>query len=347
VIPHNRPTLGCAEQEAATRVLASGWVAQGREVKAFEEEVCQYLGLDSAHAVALSSGTAALFMALWALRAKAKRVAIPVYSCAALRNAVIMAGGEPVPIDVEQDSPNIDLNEAVSAGADLIVAAHMFGMPSPWDNRKIPVPIIEDCAQAFGARIDGQAVGLNGAVGIFSFYATKMLTSGGQGGMLVSVDRSLVDEVRDYREFDCRQDRAARFNFQMTDLQAAIGRAQLTRIDDFISARRQTYRRYVAAGLALWTIVSGVGVESCHYRAIIRSQDPASLIADLERGGVRAIVPIADWELLADTEGFPRALSLARNTVSIPIHPSLTQDEITHVTRIASMVHSLDELRPL
>jgi perosamine synthetase len=333
LIPHNQPTLGHAEQEAAMRVLSSGWVAQGREVQAFEDEVCRYLGLGSAHAVAVSSGTAALFMALWVLHAKGKRVAVPAYSCAAVRNAVIMAGGEPIPIDVEQDSPNIDLEQAVDARADLIIAAHMFGIAARWDSRKIDVPIIEDCAQAFGARIDGRAVGVNGAVGIFSFYATKMLTSGGQGGMLVSANKSLVDAVRDYREFDCRRDRTPRFNFQMTDLQAAVGRAQLSQIDWFLARRKHTYGRYLSVGLPLWPEPPHSGIESCHYRAVIRVTNPHSVIARCEQAGIRAIVPIEDWELLDDTDKLLRARSLARNTVSIPIYPSLADSVIPDVAR--------------
>jgi len=340
VIPHNQPTFGDAECQAAIRVLDSGWVAQGREVQALEDEVCRFLGLGSGHAVALSNGTTALFLALWALGARDKRIAIPVFSCAAVRNAVIMAGGFPVSIDVAYDSPNIDLEAAAASGADLIVAAHIFGTPSRWDMGRLAVPIIEDCAQAFGARIDGRAVGLNGTVGIFSFYATKMITTGGQGGMLVSADASLVDAVRDYRQFDCRRDRAPRFNFQMTDLQAAVGRAQLSRIDEFIDARRQTREHYVAAGLPLWHVACDTGIAACHYRAVLRSSDPTSLIAGFGASGVRAIVPIADWELLGDPMEFPRALSLARSTVSIPIHPSLTRDDIAQITRIGSLLQS-------
>ena len=91
MIAHNKPTLGEAERAAAIRALESGWIAQGREVEALEEEACEFLGLGTGHAVALSSGTAALYLALWVLDARRKRVAIPVYSCAALRNAVVMA----------------------------------------------------------------------------------------------------------------------------------------------------------------------------------------------------------------------------------------------------------------
>jgi perosamine synthetase len=336
VIPHNRPTLGEMEREAAARVLSSGWIAQGPEVEAFEAEICAYLGLAAGHAVALSSGTAALFMALWALAAKGKRVAIPVYSCAALRNAVIMAGAEPVPIDVADDSPNIDLQQAVRAPVDLIIAAHMFGVPGRWHGKATSIPVIEDCAQAFGARVDGQPVGMSGTVGVFSLYATKMLTSGGHGGMLVSSDRSLVDAVRDYRQFDGRRDRLPRFNLQMTDLQAAVGRAQLSQIDTFIRQRKEIHARYCAAGLSLWPAASLPGIEPCYYRAIIRVADPIAAIARLEQNAIRAIIPIADWELLDEPEKFPRAAALAHGTVSVPIYPSLTEHEIAVIIRTAT-----------
>ena len=339
MIPHNKPTIGRAEQEAATRVLASGWLAQGAEVEAFEREICAYLGLREGCAVALSSGTAALFAALLALQARGKRVAIPAYSCAALRNAVIMAGGEPAAIDIAHQSPNVDLELAVKCNAEIIIVAHMFGIPLRWHRGAISVPVIEDCAQAFGARIDGRAVGLSGTVGVFSFYATKMLTSGGQGGMVVSSDRSLADAVRDYRQFDCRHDRAPRFNLQMTDLQAAVGRAQLSQIDEFLRKRKETYARYAAEGIHLWPLPSDTGLEPCYYRAVIRAPDPAKAIARFEENAIGAIVPIADWELLEDPERVPRAAALARSTLSIPIHPSLTERQTVTIIATASTLN--------
>jgi perosamine synthetase len=327
--------LGNAEKNAALRALDSGWVAQGREVEAFESEVCGYLGLDERCAVALSSGTAALFMALWALGAKGKRVAIPVYSCAALRNAVVMAGAQPVAIDVESDSPNIDLSALPPIGVDLIVAAHMFGFPSRWAREFNSIPVIEDCAQALGARIDGIPVGVNGTAAVFSFYATKMLTSGGQGGMLVSRERSMVDAVRDYRQFDSRHDRVPRFNLQMTDLQAAIGRAQLAQLGTFIDRRKEIQNRYSAAGIPLW-LSAAAGREPNHYRAIIEHPDTTAAIEQLERDGVRAIVPIHDWELIDNAERFPRAAALCRRTLSLPTYPLLTSAEVLKVIQAAS-----------
>lgn len=343
MIPHNRPTLGQAELEGTARALRRGWLAEGPEVEAFEAEVCAYLGLGAGCAVALSSGTAALFMALWVLAAKAKRVAIPVYSCAALRNAVIMAGAEPLAIDTGHDSPHIDLEQAELAAVDLLIAAHMFGVPVRLPTATA-MPIIEDCAQAFGARIDGRPVGVTGKVGVFSFYATKMITSGGQGGMLVSGDKSLVDAVRDYRQFDGRRDHRPRFNLQMTDLQAAVGRAQLSQIDAFIAKRREVHTRYCAAGLSLWPPRSSADKEASYYRAIMRVVDPTAAIARLEHKGIRAIVPIADWELLEAPENFPRAAALARSTVSIPLYPSLTPHEIDTVIAAAATPNFIAEL---
>jgi perosamine synthetase len=335
VISHNRPTLGTTEKEAALRVLDSGWVAQGREVEAFEAEVCAYLGLDERCAVALSSGTSALFMALWALGVRGKRVAIPVYSCAALRNAVVMAGAQPVAIDVESDSPNIDFAAIPRDGADVIVAAHMFGFPSRWAREFNSMPVIEDCAQALGARVDGNPVGLNGTCAVFSFYASKMLTSGGQGGMLASREKSIIDAVRDYRQFDSRHDRLPRFNLQMTDLQAAIGRAQLAQLGTFIQRRKEIQNRYVAAGIPLW-FSPAAGCEPNHYRAIMEHQDTSVAIEQLKLDGIHAIVPICDWELLDDTERFPRAAALCQRTISLPTYPLLTSAEVLKVIRAAS-----------
>ncbi len=102
MILHNKPTFGKEEEQAAIRVIRSGWVAQGKEVESFENEFCNYLGLPDGHAVALSSGTAALFMALWVLKAKGKKVAFPVYSCSALRNAVAMTGADEILSDIRR-----------------------------------------------------------------------------------------------------------------------------------------------------------------------------------------------------------------------------------------------------
>jgi perosamine synthetase len=329
MIPHNRLALGAEEIEAAARAMRSQWLAQGEEVRRFEEEFCDYLSLPSGNAVAVSSGTAALFLALWSLETRGQEVAFPVYACSALRNAVAMAGARQTLVDVSPGSPNIDPAAAARLVAGIVIAPHMFGLPM--DLRCMEGKrIVEDCAQSLGASAAGRKTGLLGCVGIYSFYATKMITSGGQGGMLVSNDSALVEAVRDYRNFDCRRDEKIRFNFQMTDLQAAIGRAQLAKLPFFIERRADIYSRYSAVGCDLLDIPKDhVDFEPVRYRAVMRTERPREIIRALANQGITAIVPIEDWELAGKDEGrFPNAMNLTRNTVSLPVYPSLTDREV-------------------
>jgi perosamine synthetase len=194
------------------------------------------------------------------------------------------------------------------------------------------VAVIEDCAQALGARIDGKPVGRQGKLAIFSFYATKMITSGGQGGMVVSAQRDVVEQIRDYRQFDCRHDRLSRFNFQMTDVQAAIGRVQLARLDEFVDKREAIFSRYKRAGLELLQ-ADGHGLEPVRYRAVLRCRQPEKLIRRLHDAGIDSIVPIEDWELLDETAKLPNAYQLSKNTVSLPIYPALKMKEVDLIAR--------------
>lgn len=331
MIPHNRPTIGKAEKSAASRVLGSQWLAQGGETEAFEDEFCASLGLPSGHAVAVSSGSAALYLALWGLGAEGKRVCFPGYACSALRNAVALAGATQLVGDVAAGTPNLDLG-AIPEESDIVILPHMFGIPARMDKVPKDIPVIEDCAQALGAMVDGRPVGNQGKLAIFSFYATKMITTGGQGGMVVSRDRDLVDAVRDYRQFDCRHDRRTRFNFQMTDVQAAIGRAQLARLSDFVSRREEIFARYKQAGIPLLDSPDE-GLKPVRYRAIWRREEPQPVIDALREAGIGSIVPIEDWELLDAAERLPNAYQMTQQTVSLPIYPSLKNKELNSIVR--------------
>lgn len=329
LLPHNKPTLGKEEEQAAIRVIRSGWIAEGKEVESFEGEFCEFLGLPAGHAVALSSGTAALFMALWVLGAKGKRTAYPVYACSALRNAVALAGGEEVVIDTAPDSPNMDLSVLKKTGAHIAVIPHMFGIPADISGLD-GIDVIEDCAQSLGAIAKGVKTGLNGRAGIYSFYATKLITSGGNGGMFVSKDKALSDAVRDYREFDQRRDDKRRFNFQMTDLQAAIGREQLKKLPWFLARREEIFSIYKDAGLKLLDSLD-TNFIPVRYRAVLLTPLPRKIIDSLSKVGVKAIVPVEDWELLGETEKYPSALRLTKETVSLPLYPSLDNVDIKKI----------------
>ncbi len=326
MIPHNKPTMGIEEEEAVIRVLRSSCLVGGNETEQFENEFCNFVGLPKGHAVAVSSGTAALYLALWVLEGDKKTISFPGYVCSALRNATNMIGGNEEIIDIKKESPNIKFEEIKKES--IAIIPHMYGIPV--DVTKIQnMNIIEDCAQSLGAKINGISVGLYGNAGIFSFYATKLMTSGGHGGMYVSKDKKLVDRVRDYREFDYRHDQKKRFNFQMTEIQAAIGREQLKKLPKFLERREEIFQKYKKAGLELLDVGKNQNhLSPVRYRAVIKTEEPNKIIKSLESVGVKAIVPTEDWELLGKHELLPNAVELSRKTVSLPIYPTLTDEEI-------------------
>jgi len=329
MIPHNLPSLGIEEEEAASGVLRSGWVAQGSEVEAFENELCDFFGIPNGHAVALASGSAALYLAMWVLDGNDKRFGLPVYACSSLRNAVGLVKGHPIYFDCNENSPNMDISAAINSNIDILVAPSMFGIPI-----EIPryrnVKIIEDIAQSIGALSNGQRIGLRGELGICSFYATKMITSGGQGGAIISRDKNLISEIRDYRKFDCRRDEKLRFNFQMTDLQASIGRIQLKKLPFFIESRERIFARYCDAGFPMLENNSAENV-SIRYRAIIRTLESKKIIEILKADGINAIIPIEEYELLDNTRCYSVASNLACTSVSLPCYPSLSEENQSRI----------------
>tara|TARA_B100000989_G_scaffold50276_1_gene33238 strand:+ start:15506 stop:16525 length:1020 start_codon:yes stop_codon:yes gene_type:complete len=336
MILHNKPFLGSEEKKAVFKVLSSQRVSQGEEVLNFENDLCNFFGLPEGHAVVVSSGSSALFLALWALKGKGKKVGFPVYSCAALRNAVGMLGSEEVFLDCAEDSPNINFNEAEKKGIDILMAPSMFGIPIELPNKR-NYQVIEDLAQSFGAKVEGELIGLRGEVGICSFYATKMFTSGGQGGAIISKDKKLIDNIRDYREFDCRDDTKLRFNFQMTDLQAAIGRVQLKKLPVFIKQREKWFNIYKDFNLNLIES-KNKNYTPVRYRIVHQCTNPHEVIESLSKKNIKAIIPIEEKELLDKSKKYFFALKLAHSTVSLPAHLALSENQIRKIAEIVKSV---------
>ena len=333
MIPHNRPTLGARESKAAAQALESNWVAQGPNVAAFEAEVAEYMGVPQGGVVAVSSGSAALFLAMWVLNVTS--VTLPTYACAALRNAAGLLAADVTYVDCSPDSPNLDWEAAIASRADGIVAASMFGIPTSIGQS--PQLVIDDVAQAFGSTQGGSAIGLRGSVGVCSFSATKVITTAGQGGALVTADRALADAVRDYLQFDARPDSRIRFNFQMTDVQAAVGRVQLTRISEFLERRESIFQSYAGLGLDLMGVDFAEGTIA-RYRAVIECDHQRAMIESLCRAGISAIVPVERHELLGGVVGYPNALRLADRAVSLPLYPSLSDGDVVFIARTAMEV---------
>ncbi|MBE4907142.1 DegT/DnrJ/EryC1/StrS family aminotransferase [Bacillus luteolus] len=335
LIPHNKPTIGIQEEKAAINVLRSGWLAGGSEVQKFENEFCEYLGFPRGHAVAVSSGTAALYLALWSLDSQGKRVAFPAYTCSALRNATAMAGGIEMLVDNNETSHNMNCDLLNKLRPDIAIIPHMYGIPQNLTKLPKNIKIIEDCAQSLGAKVNGIPAGLQGDIGIYSFYATKVITSGGQGGMVVSKDKVIIDRIRDYRLFDQRKDHAHRFNFQMTDLQAAIGRVQLSKLPSFIKRREEIFQLYKKAGFPLLEEHSS-DLQPIRFRAIIKTRHQQKLLDGLEKANIKATIPLKAEELLGPGHLYHHSFDWTQSTVSLPIYPSLKNEEVERVIEAVS-----------
>lgn len=320
---------------AVARVVRSGQVAQGPEVAAFELELARRLGVEAVAAV--SSGSAALELALRALGiGPGHEVIIPTYACDALHHAVRRCRAEPVLADADPVTLSLDPEDALrrrTRRTGAVIVPHAFGLavdPSPF--RALEVPVVEDCAQALGVRVDGREVGSLGDLAVCSFYATKLLTTG-EGGA-VAGSAALVARVRDGREYDEREDLGERFNYKLTDLQAALGRSQLRRLEEFLVRRRRVAARYRArlGGLPLDLPPEGPGGHAYHRFVVVLDRPVDALIVHLARRGVVARRPVfRPLHRALGLTGYPVADRLWARALSLPCYPSLTESEVDRV----------------
>ena len=329
MIFHNRPTVGKKEIYAVKKAISSGYLSQGKEVSKFERHFANYMGIDEKNVVAVSNGTSALYLALWALGAKNKKTIYPTYSCSSIRNASALIGAKEKLCDVEMNSPNMSpLN---GKEGDIIIAPHMYGFPINLLKRK-GIIIIEDVCQSLGSTTKGKPLGLLGDLSIFSFYATKMITSCGQGGMIISKDKYLIKEIVDYVNFDNRRDKKKRFNFQMSDVQAAMGRVQFSRLNEFIEKRDKIFRYYKDLGLPLIDIkYKNENTSSVRYRIILMCKNPELIKRKLFLKNIAVINPLETQELLSENKQFKFAKKLTKSTISLPCYPSLKKSELIKI----------------
>lgn len=336
-IPHSRPSLGEAEAKAVAEVVRGGWIAQGRQVAAFEQAMAKVTG--QAQGVAVSSGTAALYLALMALGIGADdEVVIPSYVCTALWHAVRLTGAKPVLVDTEpatyQPSPQA-VARALTRRTKAMIVPHMFGLPADVLTMKSHgIPLIEDCAQTLGVTVRGTPIGGTGELAVCSFYATKLLTAG-EGGMILGRDESLMSRVRALRQYDQQDALDQAFNYKMTDIQAALGLCQVARLESFRARRRTIAARYHEAvrqvGLTPPTVPPGL--EHGYFRYVVRLPKPVDPALDRARdlgiGCGRPVDPPIHRYL--GLSGFPETDTAWERALSIPLYPALTDDEVDRV----------------
>ena len=341
IIPHSKPTIDQSDMEAVSAILKSGLIAQDAIVERFERKFASYNGVRGG--VAVSSGTAALHLALLALgTGPGHEVIIPSYSCMALYNAVSYTGAKSVLADTVRDGWNMDpewvenyLRGQKKSNVRAIVVVHLFGSPANLEefmrlSEKYSVPIIEDCAQATGSNYKGKKAGSFGKVSVFSFYATKVMTTG-EGGMVLSNSKKVLDTIRDLREYDGKRDNRLRFNYKMTDFQAALGISQLKRLPEFIIKRKALAKKY-AEGLNNHSVSlpgSQYPAEDIFYRYVLRMKHSAAFIREMEKKGIICRKPVfMPIHRIIKQRLLPNAEKIWREAVSLPVYPSLGETDL-------------------
>jgi perosamine synthetase len=340
-IPHSMPTLGREEIEGLQEVLATGRIATGEEVTKFEREMASYLNFEGA--AATSSGTAALHLSLLALGVKeGNEVIIPSFTCTALLNAVYHCRATPLIVDVDDETMSISLaatRKALNKKTAAIIIPHMFGHPVEDMNDFLALgpPVIEDCAQSLGATHHGRMTGRGGTVAMFSFYATKVITTG-QGGMVASRNEKILEEIKDLREYDKKDDYKIRYNFCMTNLQGKMGSIQLAKLPSFLKAREeraQLYDKHIQ-GLEGVTVPQPGGI---YYRYVVRIQGGKlqQIIERLHREGIEAQRPVFyPLHRFLGLDGFKATEKVYAEALSLPLYPRLEPEAIQSIAHCLS-----------
>ena len=368
MIPISKPYLGDAELEAVRAPLESGWLVQGPRVAEFEERFAAFCGIE--HAVATTSCTTALHAAVHALGAgPGDEVIVPAFTWIATPNAVAYTGATPVFCDIDLATFNLDpaaLDAAVSERTVGIVPVHLFGRLAPMvaaTARRHGLWVLEDAACAFGARRGDTHAGAFGAGGCFSFHPRKSITTG-EGGMVLTRDAALAEHVRRLRDhggsrsdfarhgaprsFDLAEYAELGFNYRMTDLQAAVGLAQLDRAAWLLAERARLAGRYTEAlGDLDWLRLPDVPAGEAHgwqsYVTVHAGDREPLMLALEERGiatrvGTLAVHRTALYGLPA--EACPAATAAEERSIALPLYPGLTDGEQDQV------IEALHEVGP-
>lgn len=376
------PVFAEDERRASDAVLASGKVNYwtGEECRRFEEEFARYVGVR--HAISLANGTLALELALRALGVgPGDEVIAPAKTFIASASAAVALGARPVVCDVDPESQNLTadtVRAALTPRTKAVVAVHLAGWPCDMealvrlcDERGIA--LVEDCAQAHGAKWGGRPVGSFGRIGVFSFCQDKIMTTGGEGGMLVTDDHALWDRAWAYKDHGKTwaavherahppgfrwQHEGFGSNFRMTEMQAAIGRRQLGKLDDWVAQRRRNAEAFTAelAGTPAIRVPRPVAAAFHSYYKLYALIDPALLapgwnairvIESIQREGVpclqgacseiyreRAFVD-RGW---GPERPLPVASSLWDACVMFMVHPTLSESDLRDAARATAKV---------
>ncbi len=343
--------------DAALRVMKSGWFILGPEVQAFEKEFAEYIG--TRHAIGVGSGTEALHLALLALGVGAGDQVITVSNTAVATVAAIeMTGARAVLCDVYPDSMLMDvasLERAITPRTKAIIPVHLFGQSCDLDPifalaRAKKIFVLEDCAQAHGATYRGKRVGSMGDISAFSFYPTKNLGAYGDGGAITTNDPALAERVNLLRQYGWRERYASDIkgmNSRLDEMQAAILRVKLRHLDAWTAARRERAALYTELLRNVTPPREMAYGKSVYHLYVVQTPQREALIAHLKAQGIGTAIHYpqmihrqAAYKNLGYGEGsLPVSEKLEREILSLPIYPELPLDD---VRAVANAVNQFD-----
>ena len=355
--PVAEPEIGEEELSNVIEAVRGGWISsKGRFIEEFERAFANYIGVK--YGVATSSGTTALHLALVALGiGPGDEVIVPDLTFAATINAVLYTGAKPVIVDIHPDYWCMDpdkIEEAVNPRTKAIIPVHLYGHPCDMDPiveiaSRYNLYIIEDAAEAHGAEYKGRKVGSFGHISCFSFYGNKIITTG-EGGMVLTNDGELAERIRILRDHGMNPKKrywheVVGFNYRMTNTQAAIGLAQLSKIDKFIEKKRKIARIYAeelssVAGITLHPEMSWAKCVFWLYSILI---DPNKarikrdeLIEKLEKEGIETrkfFYPLHEMPLYKNYAifAYPISSEISRHGLNLPSSVKLSEDDVRFI----------------
>jgi dTDP-4-amino-4,6-dideoxygalactose transaminase len=352
MIPIAKPIIEDEEVEEVVKVLRSGFIAQGPKVAEFEENFAEYIGVK--HAVASSSGTTALHLALLAAGVgPGDEVITTPFTFAATGNSILYVGAKPVFVDIDHETYNLDpekIEKEVTDKTKAIMPVHLYGQPADMDPIQEKADdhkliIIEDAAQAHGAIYNGKKTGSLGDMGCFSFYPTKNMTTS-EGGIITTNSDEMAEKARVLRahgESERYTHVVLGYNFRMTDIAAAIGIVQLKKLEKF-NEKRIKNAKYLTEqidkinGIKPPYVPDNVKHVFHQYTIRVEKSKRDELMKFLNSSGIGTGIhypkPIYQQKLyqeLGFSASCPEAEKAAAEVLSLPVHPSLDVDDLERI----------------
>jgi perosamine synthetase len=348
------PDVGAEEAAAAAEVLEGGQLTMGQKVVEFEQELARICGVE--HAVAVSSGTAALHVAVLALGiGEGDEVLVPAYTFPATANVVALAGARPVLVDVDPKTMNLDAGrvyDAVTPRTRAVLAVHLFGRPLDWEELQNAVPpdvhLVEDAAGALGARWRGMPCGGLGELGCISFHPRKIVSTG-EGGAVTTNVPAYADAIRRLRHHGISTENGfdvpePGFNYRLSDVLCAIGVVQLRRLEELWEARHRLAKAYTERLDGIVEVPRAEKGDRHGWQAYVVQLDRRDrALQALRDAGIEAQIGTYAVHRLGayrDEGQFPGADSCYERALALPFHSRLTEADVNRVAETLANVVS-------